>query len=728
MVNDTIPIKTVIKDRYVIKQVIGKGGGGIVYAAYDKHLELDVVLKQIREEVTSLLDSRAEVDILKQLKHERLPKVLDFFEYDGRLFTSMDFIKGIDLKTALAKQGRFLQDKVLKWAQELADALAYLHGQRPPVIHSDIKPANIMYDPEKNGVTLIDFNISLAFSRGKLDTTWITPGYSPPEQYNKLSDYYEMLAKAGYRSGGQRMNGPYNTGGQPGNMGRLPDAYSRYTLPIVMQTVGKGVDTRSDIYSFGVTMYHLLTGVKPDLDFSKIIPISEFDIDLDPSFALIIEKCMALDPNERYPNGVALNQALRNIYRLDSEYKEFKKRENRRRLISGLLIGFGLAMIGAGFYTVRSSTGSEYNGIVNEARAYSDSGEYQEAMNRLEEAMEVLPDRIDAYVEKARTQYLSGDFDGAIKTVDEITENDKIKRRKSDDSLWGDLYYICGDAYLEKEEYSNANKAFKRACKEYDGNNLYYRERAIALARDGKTADAESVLQDAQDRGLGADSVSYVRAEIACANGEDEKAVGLFQDVLNTSQDEELASRSVLMVSDIYGENGDYDKKIEFLNKYVDNDRFEKGMQMRLSRELANAWILKGNAKADDRGALVDCSRNALDELLKIYSYNNSTGTIGDLDTISKLYQNIDDLDKSREFADQIISDYPDSYAGYKRKSFVLLYIETQKAENLRNYSEFKTNYEKAKEMYSKEENQSDPEMDALNKEHDNLVKGGWIK
>ena len=151
-------------------------------------------------------------------------------------------------------------------------------------------------------------------------------------------------------------------------------------------------------------------------------------------------------------------------------------------------------------------------------------------------------------------------------------------------------------------------------------------------------------------------------------------------------------------------------------------------MQMRLSRELANAWILKGNAKADDRGALVDCSRNALDELLKIYSYNNSTGTIGDLDTISKLYQNIDDLEKSREFADQIISDYPDSYAGYKRKSFVLLYIETQKAENLRNYSEFKTNYEKAKEMYSKEENQSDPEMDALKKEHDNLVKGGWIK
>ena len=437
MVNDTIPIKTVIKDRYVIKQVIGKGGGGIVYAAYDKHLELDVVLKQIREEVTSLLDSRAEVDILKQLKHERLPKVLDFFEYDGRLFTSMDFIKGIDLNTALKTQGRFLQDKVLKWAQELADALAYLHGQRPPVIHSDIKPANIMYDPEKNGVTLIDFNISLAFSRSKLGTTWISPGYSPPEQYYKLSDYYEMLAKAGYRSGGQRMNGPYNTGGQPGNMGRLPDAYGGNTLPIIAQTVGKGVDTRSDIYSFGVTMYHLLTGVKPDLDYANIIPISEFDIELEPAFALIIEKCMALDPNERYPDGVALNKALRNIYKLDDDYKEFIKREKRRRLFSGLLIGFGLAMIVAGFYVISTSTGSEYNGIVNEARAYSDSGEYQEALNRLEEAMEVLPDRIDAYVEKARTQYLSGDFDGAIKTVDEITENDKIKRRKSDDSSVG---------------------------------------------------------------------------------------------------------------------------------------------------------------------------------------------------------------------------------------------------------------------------------------------------
>ena len=82
---------------------------------------------------------------------------------------------------------------------------------------------------------------------------------------------------------------------------------------------------------------------------------------------------------------------------------------------------------------------------------------------------------------------------------------------------------------------------------------------------------------------------------------------------------------------------------------------------------------------------------------------------------------------ESPEFADQMISDYPESYAGYKRKAFVLLYIEAGKAENMRNYAEFKVNYEKAEELYSKEKNQSDPEMETLRKEHDDLVKGGRI-
>lgn len=116
MAYDTIPMGAVIKDRYVIRRIIGKGGGGIVYEAYDQNLRINVVLKQMREDVASLLDSRAEVDILKQLKHERLPKVFDFFEYDGRLFTSMDYIRGRDLNSELKEKGRFLQGQVLEWA------------------------------------------------------------------------------------------------------------------------------------------------------------------------------------------------------------------------------------------------------------------------------------------------------------------------------------------------------------------------------------------------------------------------------------------------------------------------------------------------------------------------------------------------------------------------------------------------------------------------------------
>jgi serine/threonine-protein kinase len=151
--------------RYIIRQKKDEGGGGIIYLAFDQNLQMEVAVKQIKDGMPSYLESRVEVDILKKLSHQHLPKVLDFVEYDGTMFTVMNYIQGFSLAKALQNQGRFMQRDVLRWAIDISDALAYLHSQTPPVIHSDVKPGNIMYDPQTRQVTLIDFNISLAFKK-----------------------------------------------------------------------------------------------------------------------------------------------------------------------------------------------------------------------------------------------------------------------------------------------------------------------------------------------------------------------------------------------------------------------------------------------------------------------------------------------------------------------------------------------------------------------------------
>ena len=180
-----------LNDTYTLIDEIGSGGGGVVYRAYHERLKTYVVVKKIKEKVKGILDSRAEADILKKIKHTYLPRVYDFLEIDDEIYTVMDYIPGKSLDKALVEEGRFSQKQVLAWAEELAEALEYLHNQNPPVVHSDIKPANIMLTPEGK-ICLIDFNISLAFDSSMKNSTGISGGYSPPEQYPSLARYQQF--------------------------------------------------------------------------------------------------------------------------------------------------------------------------------------------------------------------------------------------------------------------------------------------------------------------------------------------------------------------------------------------------------------------------------------------------------------------------------------------------------------------------------------------------------
>ena len=182
----TILLDEEMQRTYEIIQEIGSGGGGTIYKAYHKRLQKYVVLKKIHSSLQGSYNLRTEADILKNLHHYYLPQVLDFITVDNNVYTVMDFIPGESFQQLLDRGVKFEPQKVLKYSEQLCDAVTFLHKQNIPIIHGDIKPANVMLTPEDN-ICLIDFNISGFMSDSGAITVGFTGGYAAPEKRK----YYE---------------------------------------------------------------------------------------------------------------------------------------------------------------------------------------------------------------------------------------------------------------------------------------------------------------------------------------------------------------------------------------------------------------------------------------------------------------------------------------------------------------------------------------------------------
>ncbi|GIL15474.1 MAG: hypothetical protein BroJett039_06470 [Chloroflexota bacterium] len=212
-----VPPNQMLQSRYMIVRQIGSGGMGAVYQVNDARLAgKQWAIKEMSDaHITNPLDRqsaldgfRREAQLLATLDHFNLPKVTDYFEENNKYYLVMEFVQGDTLEQVVARTPGMLDEaRVLNWARQLCDVLEYLHTQPQPVIFRDLKPANIMLTPQEQ-IKLIDFGIARFFQAGKKKDTALfgTAGYAAPEQYGS---------------------------GQ--------------------------TDARSDIYSFGVVLHHLLT-------------------------------------------------------------------------------------------------------------------------------------------------------------------------------------------------------------------------------------------------------------------------------------------------------------------------------------------------------------------------------------------------------------------------------------------------------------------------------------
>ncbi|MCJ7621917.1 MAG: serine/threonine protein kinase, partial [Anaerolineaceae bacterium] len=173
----------ILKERYRIIRLLGKGGMGAVHLAYDISLENEVAVKSNQSLGQDSKDQfLQEARLLATLKHPNLPRVIDHFISGDTQFLVMDYIPGTDLDTLVDEKGSQPLEKVIEWSKQLGSALSYLHKQDPPVTHRDVKPANIKLTPEGD-VILVDFGLAKASQASQATATGAagySPGFSPP--------------------------------------------------------------------------------------------------------------------------------------------------------------------------------------------------------------------------------------------------------------------------------------------------------------------------------------------------------------------------------------------------------------------------------------------------------------------------------------------------------------------------------------------------------------------
>lgn len=250
---------TLLNGRYQITRPLGRGGMGTVFLAEHLQLQSTLAIKEVRspgeseeERQATLEQYQREARFLVQLNHNNLPKVTDAFVENDRFYLVMEYIEGVTLEARLKERANrpLPVVQVIEWGLQIADVLAYLHSQNPPIIFRDLKPANVMVRPD-NTIRLIDFGIARRFQQGAVHDTSLfgSVGYSPPEQFGR------------------------------------------------QQT-----DARSDIYAFGVTMHQMLTGIDPAISPFKLVPAINVNRSVPELLSKLIQQCVAMDPEARPPD------------------------------------------------------------------------------------------------------------------------------------------------------------------------------------------------------------------------------------------------------------------------------------------------------------------------------------------------------------------------------------------------------------------------------------------
>jgi len=660
--------KNVFDGRYEFLKVIGKGGMGKVYLAKNIKLGTLWAIKETQKETKNKVDFLAEPNILKKLDHPAVVRIFDIDEDEENVYIVEEFVEGISVEDELKKVRSIDEKIVVQWAKEICEALIYLHSLRPnPIIYRDMKPSNVMITKD-NKVKIIDFGIAREYkNHAESDTTYIgTRGYAAPEQYG------------------------------------------------TSQT-----DGRTDIYSLGVTLYHMATGLSPNDPPYEIIPIRQIDENLSEGLEYIIAKCTKSNPEDRYQSAEMLLEDLNNIEKLNSEYKRRKIISLIKTLIAVIfLVGFS-GLIYAGVLRVKEEKIEAYENTIEEGIKLESNKQYPEAITKFNEAIDKIPDRIDGYKEVTKTYLKQGSNERCIEYLEKDVLNNVEEALKD-----ADIYYILGTAYFNTNDYNNAVIKFERAV-ELEGNEVaYIRDLAVTYARMGELDKAQSKLDEIKSKNMSEEVTWYVSGEIFSAQKKPEEAVNSFNKCLGITKDEDLKKRTFISCSEVYINNKDkvsnaLDNEIATLERA--NSELKEKNNLQIIEMLGSAYYEKGMSSQGNKNEILLKSNNCFKQLLdsgynRPYIYRN----------MAIINEQIGDFKSSEEILLKMKQQYPEDYTCYMQFAFLYADMESKKPNENRNYDKTYENYKLAVKYAPNGE--KTPEILPLVKLIDELKKNKWIQ
>ena len=727
-----------------IKEINTSGGGGIIYSAIHRRLGKKVVLKKIRGDKLDILGRDREINILLNLKHTYLPRILDFWSYGSEVYTVMEFIEGRSLKELLDEGHRFPEKEVVRLTTQLAEVLNYLHTSPLHIVHSDIKPANIMLTPENN-ICLIDFNISVLADSGSTPTIGYTAGYAPVEQLigvemtkrammrrptaaapdatvtmspadieneTKLLDVNAQYsseisntpqpmqppstAQNGYYRDPSRFQAqptpnaapPYQAA--PFNAQAQPTAQNSGQQPVdpvemLMRKYGTGlrVDFRSDIYSACATAYHLLTGKKPAPCYMRSTPVERLVPNVNEALAKIIERGMAENPADRFQSAAELLKALGTIDRSSKKYR-------RARLVRDLIIVFAI-LIAAG---AGAAVFLNYR------------------VRRAEVGDQILAE--------ADSLYMNGDMDAALEAVDRLTADTFALS----DQAVAEAYYIKGSCYLELGDYEKAASSFSGAILASGDRAEYYRDYGISLARLGKYDLAAECLNQAKAKGTSDESLLLLDGELNAANGDIGEAIQKLETCVAECSGEMIRLRAGLRLDELIEETkkADPDKGLPLrVEKLTALDSLKGSLRYPYLERLASVALECADIVGNE--SYTSIAVDALEEIV-----DSQYSTLSDSIALAVALQSVGKYSDAGDVLTAAGEKYPGSYEIYKRLAFLELDRQYSLPAAERDYTDFAKYADESFSIYDKEvHTETDIELDVLRRSRAEVVEKGWL-
>ncbi len=620
------------QETYELVRPIGDGGMSSVYLVKHKRLNTFWAMKTVSKTQGVEFNFTAEADILKNLQHPMLPRIVDIFDEPEMLYLVEDFVEGITLEKYLEKNGHVPEEQLVSWFKDLCDVFTYLHGRKPnPIIYRDMKPANVMVQPDGT-LKVIDFGIAREYKAGaSSDTQYIgTQGYAAPEQYGTAQ-----------------------------------------------------TDERADIYSLGVTMYHMITGKSPYEPPYEFVPVRQLVKELSPGIEYVLNKCVQREPEKRYQKVPELLYDLENLYLFDKEWKKVQRKKAVRGAVLGVCFSLSAAALAAGFYI----RGDELH------------------LERVNTAYQL---------------YQEQNYDACIT----YTTN-ALKRYPED----ADLALVLASSYYNTEDFEGAAAYYYKAAeiKEMDEESL--RDFAVSLGRMGQTKEASRVMAELVELGGESDNTWYVQGELFMAEQRYIEAAEAFEKVLTVTEQSDMVRKAYLALAMTYRDSAKlpegnanripegHSGTISVINRGLTEQELQNNTVLleMLGAAYYNRAVTETNAEEDYRKA-----GDTFMQIIRLgvqsdYIYVNACNT----------YQLIGAYAEAEEVLEQMESVYGTSYVPHALRAILLVRMENAKAESERDYHAAYAEYEKAAELITEEDDKT--QFQQLETIIEQLRAGNWL-